>query len=194
MARYNKWTTSDVEYLVNYVEKSEHSNYDEAVKHLGRTKRTIKQKVYELKQNGTIKEGRIKARVTDKDRVFLNKHFYKYTLTQLAFHMDLPEWLIAKTANEMGLYKYETEKTKRKKIKPKRMKDNERKPKFLLKVGETYTIEVKAERKIVGEDNTYSAKLIEVYPYLAVFDNGKYKICEVISNYGVDWKVKKEKK
>ena len=193
MGKKRRWTTSEVAYLIDYVEKSANSNYDEAAKHLNREREHVKQKVYELKKKGVIKKGRMVAQVTDKHRVFLNKHFYDYTLDQLSFHMDIPKWLVAKTANEMCLYKYETEKTKRQKIKPKRMKDAENKPKFGLKLGETYTIETKPERKIIGKSYVYTGKLVKICPYVAVFDKGTYRVCEVISNYGVDWKLKEKK-
>lgn len=59
-----------------------------------------------------------------------------------------------------------------------------------LELGSRYKLQVRPgdRRKPKGKQN---AKLIYLDEKIAVFDNGKYRDCQMIKNYKQDWEVKR---
>lgn len=59
-----------------------------------------------------------------------------------------------------------------------------------LELGESYKLQVTHgdNRK---PDKKHNAKLIYLDEKIAVFDNGKYRDCQMIKNYKQDWEVKR---
>ena len=59
-----------------------------------------------------------------------------------------------------------------------------------LELGSRYKLQVRPgdKRKPKGKQN---AKLIYLDEKIAVFDNGKYRDCQMIKNYKYDWEVKR---
>ncbi len=59
-----------------------------------------------------------------------------------------------------------------------------------LELGSRYKLEIRLgdKREPKGEQN---AKLIYLDEKIAVFDNGKYRDCQMIKNYKHDWEVKR---
>lgn len=59
-----------------------------------------------------------------------------------------------------------------------------------LELGSRYKLEVRPgdKREPKGEQN---AKLIYLDEKIAVFDNGKYRDCQMIKNYKHDWEVER---
>ena len=59
-----------------------------------------------------------------------------------------------------------------------------------LELGKKYKLQVKPEDRR-KPNKKHNAKLIYLDEKIAVFDNGKYRDCQMIKNYKQDWEVKR---
>lgn len=59
-----------------------------------------------------------------------------------------------------------------------------------LELGQKYKLQVRSGDKR-KPNKKHNAKLIYLDEKIAVFDNGKYRDCQMIKNYKHDWEVKR---